>query len=743
MLNKHKVHVLKNSYKIGDHTKVDFKNFSCLVFDTESCTREEGNNTGAKVYGWGLGALYTDHMIYGKTIEEFLECVQDLFTKNIKLLTPPIRKNKKTKKYPETVYAKIPVTVHNLKWDIEFFKYTLGELGYNYKKGEIISSYKKGSLEQRAVVEHAEKTYHIVQNNGVVYGAEIFLPIVSYKKNRDGSRTGIGLCLDFFDFAKIVVDSVENFPKYLNKGSVHSMFYKMKEEYDYTSFRKEGHEQTILELRYQYNDIYMLRKVIEEYYIKTLLEGEIDKINKFRTQSSIAFDKLKQKTFGYAGENYNEEYRNYFELEFRTSFENTRKRVERESYKGGYTHCGSLYLGKDIKKRGCSLDINSSYPHKMAEELLPYGRPTKGKYGEIPVIDKNSQVFLIECGFDYVKPKSKKSELEIFKIGADNIKQLAPIVGNVSGQEYFYTNIKDNKIIDVYQNVKGSRLQCNYQMVITSPEFEFMKENFDFGCYKREGWDIVDEDELSFGGMEIGEVLIYKAERHKMKPFVDFYTEQKIYNKKTGNSSLTQSAKTILNSSYGKFGTKTEKEEKDLIFNPKQNIYQWTKQEDGKYEGKEYYYPVASFITSYGRLMLWKAIVHCIGVENFVYCDTDSIYCFLPKNIAIKRMRKYGFVIDAYILGGWDVESSFDRFKAIGQKKYMYHSIDYKKNKNACKGNQIRCCGLPKKAQEEVARGGFKEFYLGKEIEGKKAKVCVYGGCLLLDVKFKLNDIAW
>lgn len=743
MFNKHKFHVLKNSFSIEEYRKVDFKNFSCLVMDTESCTRKENDYTGAKVYGWGLGALYSDHMIYGETLDEMLSTFKNLFESNYNILKPSVKKNRKTKKYPSIIYVKLPVAIHNLKWDMEFFKYALGELGYCYKKAEIQTLVGGSQLEQKAVVVQEEKTFHIVQNNGVVYGAEIFLPTSFQKKNKDGSKTDIGLCLDFFDFAKIVVDKVENFPKYLNKGSVDSMFYKMKEQYDYSKFREDGHKQSMLELRYQYNDIYMLRKVIEEYYINTLLEGEIDKINKFRTQSSIAFDKLKQKTFAYAGEDYNKEYRNYFELDFRTSFEKTRKRIEKESYKGGFTHVSSLYLNRDIRRRGCSLDINSSYPHKMDAELLPYGRPKKGDYGVIPIINKEEQVYLVECGFDFVKPKSKKSELEVFKIGADNIKNLSPIVGNVSGQEYFYTNIKDDKVIDVYQEVKGSRLECNYKMVITSAEYEFLVENFDFGCYERDGWDILDTDELEFKGMEIGEVLIYKAERHKMRPFVEYYTKQKIYNKKIGNSSLTQSAKTILNSSYGKFGTKTEKEEKDLVFNPKQNIYQWQKQEDGKYEGKEYYYPMASFITSYGRLMLWKAIVYCIGVENFIYCDTDSIYCFLPKNIAIKRMKKYGFLIHPYILGGWDVESSFDRFKAIGQKKYMYHSIDYKKSKNTCKGNQIRCCGLPKEAQEEIAKQGFNEFYLGKEVDGKKARVCVYGGCLLLDVKFKLNAIAW
>lgn len=743
MFSKHKLHVLKNSFNVDEVSKVDFKNYTCLVFDTESCTRKENDNSGAKVYGWGLGALYTDHMIYGQTLEQFLECINNLFIANYKLLQPKINKDRKTKKYPELSYVKIPMSVHNLKWDIEFFKYTLLELGYNYQKANIITRKVNGHIEQQARTHSEEKTFHIVQNNGVVYGCEIFLPCCKQKKNRDGSITDIGVCLDIFDFAKIVVDSVENFPKYINKGVVDEMFFKMKGQYDYSSFREDGHIQTMLELRYQYNDIYMLRKIMEEYYIKTLLDGEVEKINKFRTQSSIAFHKLKQKTFAYAGEDYEKAYREYFELDLSTSFENTRKRIEKESYKGGYTHCSPLYLGKDVRRRGCSIDINSSYPHKMAVELLPYGRPKKGVRGEIPKINNENQVYIVECGFDYVKPKTKKSNLEIFKIGAANIKSLSTIVGNVSGQEYFSTNIKDGKVVNVYQEVKGSCLECNYKMVITNKEYEFMCKYYDFGCYERDGWDIVDSDNLEFKGMEIGEVLIYKAERHKLRPFVEFYTNQKIENKKIGNVSLTQAAKTIQNSSYGKFGSKTEKEEKDLIFNAKQNIYQWSRTEEGKYTSKEYYYPMASFITSYGRLMLWNTIIECVGVENFIYCDTDSIYCFITKNKLIRKLNEFGFIVDPYILGGWDVESNFDRFKAIGQKKYMYHSIDYKKEKNTSKGNQIRCCGLPKSAQDLVAEQGFDEFNLGKEVDGKKQKVCVYGGCLLLDVKYKLNYISW
>lgn len=722
--------VKEKSFTHTNYKYADFKNWDCLIFDTESCEKTEGKNIDAKVYGWGLGSVNSKDMIYGQTIEQFITCITDKFETDYDILKPKFTKNRKTKKYPVEKYISIPIAIHNLKWDIEFIKYSLEELGFKYEMATLTSVNNIYEKYTKAVTVKKEKTYHITQCEGVVYGAEIYLPLNIEQRHRDGSITKVGLCLDLMDTAKIIVDKVENFPDYLSK-KVWDIYYKLNEKYDYSSFRKEGHIQTDLELRYQYNDIYMLREVVEQFYINTLLEG--DKIGKGRrTASSIAFHELKKITFG--EENTEKLYREYFELDKRTSFESDRKRIEKQSYKGGYTHASNLYLGKDITRNGCSIDINSSYPHKMKDMLLPYGRPRKYTYGEIPYIDKEKQVYLIEVGFDYVRPKRKEYELEIFKIGSANIKELSKIVGNVSGQEYFYTNIINDEVIDIKQELKGSKLKSGYKQVLTNVEFDFWNKYFEFGHYSYDDEGFILNSDISFNGLEIGEVLIYKAEKGRCGNFVDYYTKEKIENKKKGNKSLTAKAKLMLNSAYGKFGSKTEKQEKQLIKNNK-GVYVWGRVAGYDYESKEYYIPYASFITAYGRLMLQKNIIESIGVENFIYCDTDSIYCFLQEKEVIKNMENNGEILDKYILGGWDIESNFDRFKCLGQKKYMYH-----KEKG---GNELKCCGLPEDARKTIAKQGFDEFRLDKEVEGKKQKVCVQGGCLLLNVKFKLNKISW
>lgn len=722
--------VKENSIRFDNWNKNDF-NFECLIFDTESCQKVAGDNTGAKVYGWGLGCTRSNKMIYGQTLEQFFDVCQNLFTQYYyKYLTE--YKIKPTKGgYPKTKFFKIPCAIHNLGWDIEFIKYSLAEYGFNYRHGVLTTARVRGNFYTTCKDIEEEKTFHIVQADNVVYGSTLYFPTLFDLTNKDGSKTSIGLCLDIFDSLKIISAPESAFPNYVH--GVDEMFYKMSEEYDYSSYREDGHEQTDLELCYQYNDIYLLKETIQQFYIDGLCQGEMPSMG-MRTASSIAFNRLKKMTFG--EDKTEQKFISYFEIDQTTKFENTRKRIEKASYSGGFTHASHLYVDKHMKRKGCSLDINSSYPSQMAYKKFPYGRPKKGKYGVIPNINEN-QVFICEVGFDFVKPKTPKDELAIFKIGASNSHALKELVGNVSGQEYFMTNIRDNgSIIDVVKPLKGCRLDTAYNVVLTNVELEFWLQHYDFGRYELDEFGCIDEDKpTNFNGLAIGEVLIYKAEVGKFREFVEYFTKMKVENKKLGNKPLTNQAKLFLNSAYGKFGTRQDKVEKDLILD-KNGLYTFTSEQEQAYEGKEFYRPYASFVTAYGRLQLWNAIVNAVGVENFIYCDTDSIYCFRDEESLTKDMNAIGEYIDPTTLGKWDIESHFDEFKVLGQKKYMYH--DYVKNKN-----NLKCCGLPKDAQNIIANEGFDAFYLGKEVDGKLQKKKVIGGCLLLDAKFKIKKIMW
>lgn len=380
MDKKHLEIVKQNSYYYNNIKGINF-NFECLIFDTESCTKFLNDNTSAKVYGWGLGCTRSKQMIYGETLSQFFTTLNNLLNTNASKLVS-IKKVKKA--YPKTKYVKVPIAAHNLGWDIEFIKYALMEQGYNYQPATLKEVKGKGSAYQTTTLKEEEKSFHIMQADNIVYGATVYMPFSYNHTNKDGSITKVGFILDFFDSYKIITCSVDNFPNYVH--NVDEMFFKMKEQYDYSSYREDGHIQSDLELRYQYNDIYMLREVIEQFYIDNLCEGIMPTIGK-RTASSIAFDKLKRMTFG--EEKTNALYESYFEIDQTTKFESTRQRVENESYSGGFTHANKKYVTKHLKKEGCSLDINSSYPSQMAYKIFPHGKPKKGEYGKKPTVKEN------------------------------------------------------------------------------------------------------------------------------------------------------------------------------------------------------------------------------------------------------------------------------------------------------------------------------------------------------------------
>lgn len=725
-MDKHTQYVKEHSFNYDEYKKANFDKIECLIFDTESCTNYENDNTGARVYGWGLGVTRNHNMIYGQNLNQFWEVCQNIFNDWYHDNKHTIKITKTKKGFPKRKYIKFPIAVHNLGWDVEFLKYSLVFNGFNYDKGLLKTVFSKGAPYQTFTDVEEPKTFHIVQNNNIVYGCNVYMDKFFEVENKDGSITEIGLCLDFFDSYKIITCAESQFHNYVH--GVDPMFYKMGEDYDYDTWRSPTHKQTTLELRYQYNDIFMLREVIEQFYIDGLCGGELP-LTGMRTASSIAFNVLKKMTFG--EEKTEEGYINYFELDKKTKFEFLRKRIEMESYTGGYTHANHKAVGKTINKIGCSLDINSSYPSQMAYKVFPYGKPVRKTWGVKPKTEKN-EVYLIEVGFDFVQPKHEEYALDIFKIGAINSKALSPITGAVSGQEYFCTNIKDGNAIPVYKELKDTKLTTNYNVVLTSVEYEFWIKHFNFGVFKKDEYDCFEVDNLEFTGLKIGSILYYKAEKGKFKPYVDHFTKMKVENKKLGNKPLTNQAKLFLNGAYGKFGTKQNKEEKDLIMD-KNGLLTFTGSVT-EYEGKEFYRPYASFVTAYGRLQLWNAIIYAVGVENFLYCDTDSIYCNREVNSLIEDMNAIGETIDKTILGKWDVEHVFDKFKVLGQKKYMYH--DCKEDKT-----DLKCCGLPSDARKIIIGQGFDEFYLGKNVEGKKQRKKVIGGCLLLDTLFTIKKI--
>ena len=93
---------------------------------------------------------------------------------------------------------------------------------------------------------------------------------------------------------------------------------------------------------------------------------------------------------------------------------------------------------------------------------------------------------------------------------------------------------------------------------------------------------------------------------------------------------------------------------------------------------------IGATITAYSRLKLLNAI-YDVGVENFVYCDTDSIFIIGKKENIPSSIK-----LDDYELGAWKVEYEFKKGKILGAKRYVFSGENEEKTKNATSGIKLK-----------------------------------------------------
>lgn len=312
-----------------------------------------------------------------------------------------------------------------------------------------------------------------------------------------------------------------------------------------------------------------------------------------------------------------------------------------KSYLGGIT-CGKEELkGKDLKGPIYGYDINSSYPAIMLNKDLPYGRPLKEK-------PNGKSICFLLVKFKKVKSKSMNN-LPIFAI-----------------TKRVFADTAETWI-------RGEWEAKNKNYIIRwVPEFEFeaLKESY-------------------FMEYDILNTRWYRASKYLAK-FVKKYADLKM----NSTGATKQSAKLLLNNSYGKLGQKLEMRSKvydlDKVDNhwPARTI---TDIKDLRQDNS--HLPVSMCITAWARLVLYEACKH----NNWIYVDTDSIKCFgEAKNIEIDTIK----------LGAWKIENDdIETFKFFKPKCYGYINNTGK--------NMFAISGVPKKKQKELA---WKDFYIGKEI---------------------------
>ena len=673
-----------------------------------------------EVYVWQFGCNTTDKVYWGNTIQEFIDFIQ-------RIDEYKIREGYIIKAYE--------VYVHNLAWDIEFFKYWFKEKKFR----QIVAGH---THNERLKTHKQQNSFDITETDGTVHNARIQLSKKTYDK-KDYLTT-----ISFSDSMKITPLSLKSISKELIE--VDDIYIKNSDVYKYNLVRDpKGYVPTDIEAWYIYCDIYLLK----EWYNQFVIPNYIDQGVKPYTISQIAFDLILKKTYekdinegkynhlanksGYV--NPRKVYEEHFELRFIEANPMFKEYI-RYSYKGGHTTASSKYrqIAEKEVVSGVSMDITSSYPHQMTNKPLPYGRPLyfEGKYKDYT--DFRGRVHdyhFITIAFDGFTSKNPGNQFGL-NVKLRGLSEDAQRELDCTCNESATTNLTSKGFVGynriVSENSIRKKLLQKYEhrsfiVTVSSTEFEEWQKNFHFFCIDKH----VPKERVDFI-----DYISFQSEIGHFADGLDYFFKQKEEGDMEGNKAKTLNAKLIINSFYGKHCSRRDREQRFYDFNKdiicfqevtKENINEW---EDAKLYAVQY----GSAVTSWGRIQL-RETCRKVGNDVFIYADTDSLKFNIDKDTFMKRCKENDINI-SYCkkdkrLGYWDFEFEFTDFKAVGQKKYMYQLEEGKDFKT-------KCAGLPDDIRKQIVRK--EQFAIGSTFR-KKAKRKVIGGNLLIDIKYSITDL--
>ena len=338
--------------------------------------------------------------------------------------------------------------------------------------------------------------------------------------------------------------------------------------------------------------------------------------------------------------------------------------IVRKSYRGGITKVNQKYAGIEFNDV-ISFDVNSLYPSVMYENPMPIG---DGKiYKSIEEGERDRRYLFIVVAFvQYAKVRTGKHAF----------------IGNQSGfsyaRKYSYDDELHNKMIYLWRD-----------------EFELFKLVYDaqYTILKVVGW---------------------KKANYVFKDYIDRWYDLK---KNARNDVERSLAKLMLNSLYGKFGMNDNRVTK-IPVSAGDKIEYRTIENNTTY----YYKEVASYITSKARCKLASFMNRC--GDNFLYCDTDSVY-YIGHEIP----DIFKDVVDSKKLGYWKYEGHYTRFKALKAKCYLKQLDD---------GTiERRIAGCPKECAELITFDNFAPKL--KLTNAKRCKKKVKGGIIIGNTDFTIN----
>ena len=347
------------------------------------------------------------------------------------------------------------------------------------------------------------------------------------------------------------------------------------------------------------------------------------------------------------------------------------------AYKGGFTYLNDIYSEKDVGE-GEVLDVNSLYPSVLRNELMPVGNaiPFEGEYKEDPQYPLYIQIFC--CSF-----KLKKNKIPTIQIKGDY------------WIENEYLKSSNNELVT---------------LALTNIDLKLFLEQYD--TYE----------------LEYIRGYKFKGMHGLFNEYIDKWTQVKIKATKEGNKGMRTLAKLMLNSLYGRFAVKKERQSKIPYYDEEEKMIKFYLSDITLTDGL--YLPIGIFITSYARnktIRTSQAIktysIEKYGKDLYYYSDTDSIH----TGLSIEELTKF-CEIDDVKLGYWKHESHFTKARFVRQKCYL-EKIDGEV--------KITCAGMPPSCYKYVE---WEKFKTGFSCPGKLIFKRVKGGVKLIETDFTIKD---
>ena len=570
--------IVKNSKQI------EFYNIEC-GFDIETTSIKINGLKSAFMYVWQIGIGFGNDVFYGRTWDEFVDCME-LLSIHLDL--------------SET--KRLVIYVHNLGYEFQFMA----------------------------------KYFTWVD---VFAGAE-----------RKPFKALCDLGIEFRDSYILSGYSLENTAKNLATHKIK----KLVGDLDYSLIRHYKTPLTNDEISYCINDIQIILAYINE---QIAYEGDITKIpmtNTGRVRKYVR-DACNGRTGDKSGRS--AQYLRYRKTMSDLTIDTETYKQLKRAFMGGFTHANANYSNQ-VLKNVTSIDFTSAYPSVMLSEKFPMSRFKPIEITSVKHLENLCEKYalVIDVKFDNIKSKITQ-ENYISESKCFNIKGATINNGRISSAE-------------------------SISVTITDIDYSIMSN-----CYE---WESISISNAKFA---------HKAYLPKAicKSVLELYQGKTELKDVAGFEVEYLLKKGMLNSIYGMCVTDIVKEKATFDGEQWETETPLIADEIDEYNNSRnrfLYYAWGVWITAFSRRNLWTGIL-AIGAD-YIYSDTDSLKLLNYENhkpyikwFDTEIISKMVEMCDFYkfdkkllapktkkgvekMLGVWDFEGTYSRFKTLGAKRYLY-----------------------------------------------------------------------